>query len=249
MDDLIQQGANALKSGDLETARRLLAQAVKQQPDNERAWGWMYNACNTGQERIHCLKQILRINPHNEKANQALNELIGFTAPLETPRAQAIPGQPTPWYRSQAAYLVFFLFITPLWAYLIVTDKKQSGLIRGFALLVAGVYLAACCYWFYPTTIQNAEKCLQVSYHCAVGTANSSAGGSVKNVCDRALKGILLRAQMYDSAGNIIGSNLGTINSDILYPGATSEFLFYAEANILSYDHCSISVENAFFGE
>jgi len=93
MDDLIQQGANAFKSGNRETARKLLITAVKQYPDNERAWGWMYNACNTDQERIQCLKQILRINPKNEKANQLLNQLTGFDFPLDEPPSSAPIGQ------------------------------------------------------------------------------------------------------------------------------------------------------------
>ncbi|MBE7535434.1 MAG: hypothetical protein HS124_06860 [Anaerolineales bacterium] len=81
MDDLIQQGANAFKSGDRETARKLLISAVKQYPDNERAWGWMYSVCNTDQERIHCLKQILRINPSNQKASQTLGEMTKSISP------------------------------------------------------------------------------------------------------------------------------------------------------------------------
>lgn len=93
MDDLIQQGANAFKAGDKETARKLLITAVKQNPDNERAWGWMYNVCNTDQERIQCLKQMLRINPKNEKANQLLNQLTGFDFPLDAPLSSVPIGQ------------------------------------------------------------------------------------------------------------------------------------------------------------
>lgn len=50
MDDLIQQGVNAFKSGDRETARKLLITSVKQNPDSERAWGWMYNVCSADQD-------------------------------------------------------------------------------------------------------------------------------------------------------------------------------------------------------
>ena len=39
MDDLIKQGATAFKAGDIETARKLFTEAIKQSPDNERAWG------------------------------------------------------------------------------------------------------------------------------------------------------------------------------------------------------------------
>jgi hypothetical protein len=85
MDDLLQQGVNAFKSGDHETARKLFISAVKQYPDNERAWGWMYTVCRNDQERIHCLKQVVRINPQNERAKQLLNKLSGADLPLEGP--------------------------------------------------------------------------------------------------------------------------------------------------------------------
>jgi len=97
MDDLIQQGVNALKSGDRETARKLLASAIEQNPDNEHAWEWMYNVCNTDQERNQCLKQILRINPKNDRANQLLNQSTGFDFPLQplTPSTPPAPSTPS----------------------------------------------------------------------------------------------------------------------------------------------------------
>ena len=85
MDDLIQQGVNAYKSGDLVAARSLLTAAVKQYPDNERAWGWMYNVCASDTERILCLKQIVRINPKNENANESLLKLLGKAPGLPNP--------------------------------------------------------------------------------------------------------------------------------------------------------------------
>ncbi len=39
MDDLINQSAAAFKASDFDTARNLLTEAVKQFPDDERAWG------------------------------------------------------------------------------------------------------------------------------------------------------------------------------------------------------------------
>ncbi|MBI5704437.1 MAG: tetratricopeptide repeat protein [Chloroflexota bacterium] len=76
MEDLVQQGISAIKAGDKNTAKKLFLSAIKQNPDNERAWQYMYNVSSTYQERIHCLQQILRINPANEKAKQLLQQLI-----------------------------------------------------------------------------------------------------------------------------------------------------------------------------
>ena len=70
MEDLLQQGITAYRAGKRDEARKFFTTLVKQNPDSERAWEWMYNVCSTDNERIHCLKQIIRINPKNEKANQ-----------------------------------------------------------------------------------------------------------------------------------------------------------------------------------
>ena len=74
MDDLLQQGIIAYKVGKRDEARKIFITVVEQNPDDERAWQWMYNVCNTDQGRIHCLKQILRINPNNKKANQLFKQ-------------------------------------------------------------------------------------------------------------------------------------------------------------------------------
>ena len=83
MDDLLQQGVNSYKSGNHETARILFISATKQNPDSEHAWGWLYTVCKTDQERIHCLKQITRINPENVKAKELLAKLTELEPPLE----------------------------------------------------------------------------------------------------------------------------------------------------------------------
>jgi len=83
MDDLLQQGITAYRAGNRDEARKFFIAAVKQSQNDERTWGWMYNVCNSDQERIQCLKQMLRINPKNEKANQLLNELTSINFPLE----------------------------------------------------------------------------------------------------------------------------------------------------------------------
>ncbi len=72
MDDLFQKGIAAYKAGRRDEARNIFLALVKQTPDSEYAWKWMYHVCNTDKERVHCLKQIIRINPKDEKANQLL---------------------------------------------------------------------------------------------------------------------------------------------------------------------------------
>jgi hypothetical protein len=53
MDDLLQQGITAYKAGKRDEARKFFITVVKQNPDNEHAWGWMYQVLNNDQEQIH----------------------------------------------------------------------------------------------------------------------------------------------------------------------------------------------------
>jgi hypothetical protein len=93
MNDLLQQGITAYKAGKRDEARRIFVSVVRQSPDSERAWGWMSNVCNTDQERIHCLRQILRISPQNEKVRQQLNQLLAppFASELPLSPIQSVP--------------------------------------------------------------------------------------------------------------------------------------------------------------
>lgn len=94
MDDLLQQGITAYKAGKQDEARKIFITVVKQSPDRDRAWGWMYQVSGNDKERIYCLTQMLRINPKNEKAKQMLDTLTGQDFPFElsqnvTPPTQA----------------------------------------------------------------------------------------------------------------------------------------------------------------
>lgn len=95
MDDLLQQGITAYRAGNRDEARKIFISIVKQNPENDRAWGWMYNSSNSNKERIYCLEQMLRINPKNEKANALLKQLTNessFQTPVnETPAKNTQP--------------------------------------------------------------------------------------------------------------------------------------------------------------
>ncbi|HAE59373.1 MAG TPA: hypothetical protein DCG54_07665 [Anaerolineae bacterium] len=78
MNNNLSEGISALKAGNREAARSYLAQALREDPNSERAWQWMYNAANNDSERKKCLNEILRINPANQKAAQMLAQTDGI---------------------------------------------------------------------------------------------------------------------------------------------------------------------------
>ena len=78
----LQSGIAAFKSGKRKDARKYLIAAMKENPKDENAWGWLYQVANNDNERIECLKKVTAINPNNEKAKQLLDKLL---APPLTP--------------------------------------------------------------------------------------------------------------------------------------------------------------------
>lgn len=78
---LLEQGIQHLRAGDKLVARHLLSEAVRQDPTSERAWLWLSAALDTRQGRIHCLQQVLALNPSHEAAQQGLVHLMAQPAP------------------------------------------------------------------------------------------------------------------------------------------------------------------------
>src|SRR5688500_15941887 len=92
-DNLLQQGIAASRAGQADEARRLFAQAIQLNPHNEMAWLWMSSVVQTDDQRIHCLRQVLAINPQNEFAIKGLTALGALSAP---PPPAPPPAAPPP---------------------------------------------------------------------------------------------------------------------------------------------------------
>jgi tetratricopeptide (TPR) repeat protein len=78
----LQLGITAFKSGDKDQARVYFLRAIREEPDNEQAWGWLSNTALNLEERIHCLRQIVKINPQNTSAQKLLSELENAQKPV-----------------------------------------------------------------------------------------------------------------------------------------------------------------------
>jgi tetratricopeptide (TPR) repeat protein len=91
MPDELDQAIELLRAGDRVQSRALLLKLVEQNPDDERAWGWLSNAAQTYDERLRCLQQVLRINPENAPARDMLRKLESqdWAASIPTAKSQA----------------------------------------------------------------------------------------------------------------------------------------------------------------
>jgi tetratricopeptide (TPR) repeat protein len=71
---ILQKGIAAAKAGDKDQAREILQDILTQDPKNEEAWWWLASVLEK-KDAIICLKNILKINPSNQKAQAALAKL------------------------------------------------------------------------------------------------------------------------------------------------------------------------------
>lgn len=100
--NLRRQGIAAAKAGQNDQARTLLQQSLRLDPSNEAAWIWLASLARDQRERLFCFQKVLEINPGNDTALQALQQmgispqqLAGQPAPARAQQAQAAAPQPT----------------------------------------------------------------------------------------------------------------------------------------------------------
>lgn len=96
-ETLLSDGFAALRAGERERAFRLLAQAVRRDPNSERAWLLLAGALTDVAQQRTCLERALQINPQNEMARRGLAALTPPPAPAPTaPAPPTTPAAPAP---------------------------------------------------------------------------------------------------------------------------------------------------------
>lgn len=72
VDNLLKEGAAAVKAGQSARARTLLQRVLRQRPSDASAWLWLSGAVETDDERRECLEKVLEIDPDNPHAKKGL---------------------------------------------------------------------------------------------------------------------------------------------------------------------------------
>jgi tetratricopeptide (TPR) repeat protein len=93
---LYERAAVAIRTRQLDEARRLLYEAVRIDPRHENAWLALASVLNNMEQAIDCLKRVLAINPENKTAKEwlalALQEKARQEAVAEMSDDPAIAG-------------------------------------------------------------------------------------------------------------------------------------------------------------
>lgn len=102
MTEEILRAEAAIKAGDTRTGFEILRGFLAENPESERAW-WVMSGLVPSDQREHCLQQVLRINPQNHFAQEALQTLKQKEAHTQAvpeaaspPQQEELPAQETP---------------------------------------------------------------------------------------------------------------------------------------------------------
>jgi len=106
VDDLLQEGIAAAKSGQRERAYELLVQVVQADEENVLAWLWLSGVTDSLDDREICLENVLALDPTNDAARKGLAWVRGQkevaestsseTAPEPSPTQETSPVESTP---------------------------------------------------------------------------------------------------------------------------------------------------------
>ncbi|MEO8613124.1 MAG: hypothetical protein ABI690_34850 [Chloroflexota bacterium] len=72
---LLRDGIEASRAGNKAEARKLFEQVVELDDKSEKGWFWLASVVETDEERKVCLGNVLFINPNNERAQKAMEQL------------------------------------------------------------------------------------------------------------------------------------------------------------------------------
>jgi peroxiredoxin len=93
--EVLSQAADLLRASKTKEARTLLSGYLKKNPHSEAAWWLMSFAVTDRDQKISCLKRVLRLNPNHIKAQKKLDQLTGAAKPQKAPVANASVRQPS----------------------------------------------------------------------------------------------------------------------------------------------------------
>ncbi len=75
VQELLRKGIEAAREGNKAEAREFLQQVVDLDDKSEKGWFWLASVVETDEERRVCLANVLFINPNNERAKKAMDQL------------------------------------------------------------------------------------------------------------------------------------------------------------------------------
>lgn len=94
MDEKLREAISLYNQGDKSQALKLLAEIVRQEPNNSVAWYGLALCLDDADKKIYCLKKVLTLDPSNKKAQLLLDKLQPSEKPPTSQKALNNPPSP-----------------------------------------------------------------------------------------------------------------------------------------------------------
>jgi Tol biopolymer transport system component len=75
VQSLLRKGIDAAREGNKAEARRYFEQVTELDDKNEKGWFWLASVVDSDEEKRVCLANVLFINPNNERAQKAMQQI------------------------------------------------------------------------------------------------------------------------------------------------------------------------------
>lgn len=164
----LQKAKLAYQQGDRTTARSILAAVVKNDPSNSQAWFMLSFMVDKTEQVVHCLNQAIKFDPMNSQIRERLAQFQTQNKPVVPvqPAQQVRPVQSVQpaqqvakqksglfvtnqkeWYREPLFKFFTFLFFTPIWVLIMLTDPEESTMNKVGAVAIQ-VFFCMIATWF-----------------------------------------------------------------------------------------------------
>ena len=253
---ILKRATEAINRGDQNTGSRLLAQVLQSNPRNKMAWLRLAGIIDDPCRKRECLDRVLAIDPANEEALAALAEM---SKPVAPPAVQPPPvPQPkkSPWYFSGPVLALTLLFCTPLWAMLVLADRRQGRKTKIVAGVIGLIWLLWCGYitlndpweaalsggnksaWPTPTRELVSPRLSDPQLALLSTRSSLSSGGGyftiegeVKNISGSTLENVVAVVSTYNDDQDFITSESALIEYTTLLPSQISPFEVMVDYN------------------
>ncbi len=84
IESALEQAASATLQGNKARAQEILAEIIRQSPQNEVAWLFLAEVVERKEHAIYCLERVLKLNPSHKQAQRRLEELKQGRSPHHT---------------------------------------------------------------------------------------------------------------------------------------------------------------------
>lgn len=217
----LEQAVAYIKAGEIEKAKQLLAEVLKQNPRDENAWLWMTRCVTDTEQKRYCFDKVLKINPNNENAKRGLAQLQQKQA---SQQPTSIPAQRLETKQQSLPQR------KPKKSNPLITILAVIGLLS--LICVCGVFYL----WFFaPSTTGSGISAhptdAEPEYLLELIAMNDTreydfitVEGQVKNISGVSLDSIVAVVEFYDSNGDFVKSDSALIDYDPILSGQTSPF-------------------------